>query len=115
VNVSRLTQLDIFINNNRDVRSCPPGLIGWYPSKAVTFLDNHDTGSSQGHWPFPSNKILQGYAYILTHSGIPCVFWDHLFDWGPENAKAIRELMEIRRRNKLHAESKIYIETAEAG
>lgn len=24
----------------------------------------------------------QGYAYILTHPGQPCVFWDHLYDWG---------------------------------
>ena len=27
-----------------------PGLLGWMPSHAVTFLDNHDTGSTQAHW-----------------------------------------------------------------
>jgi alpha-amylase len=26
-------------NNNK-----APGLIGWWPKKAVTFVDNHDTG-----------------------------------------------------------------------
>ena len=35
-------------------------------------------GSSQGHWRFPHHAVEQGYAYILTHPGTPCVFWDHL-------------------------------------
>lgn len=26
--------------------------------------------------------IWQGYAYILTHPGIPTVFYDHFYDWG---------------------------------
>jgi hypothetical protein len=26
--------------------------------------------------------VLQGYAYILTHPGIPTVFYDHFYDWG---------------------------------
>lgn len=50
-----------------------PGMIGWWPEKAVTFVDNHDTGSTQSMWPFPSDKVMQGYAYILTHPGIPSV------------------------------------------
>ena len=25
---------------------------------------------------------MLGYAYILTHPGIPCLFWEHHFDWG---------------------------------
>ena len=29
----------------------PPGLMGWWPSKATTFIDNHDTGAS--HAPRP--------------------------------------------------------------
>ena len=41
--------------------------------KAVTFIDNHDTGSTQAMWPFPSDKVMQGYAYILTHPGTPCI------------------------------------------
>ncbi len=35
----------------------------------VTFIDNHDTGSTQQHWPFPSEHVGQGYAYIFTHPG----------------------------------------------
>ena len=36
-------------------------------------------GSTQQHWPFPSQLLQQGYAYILTHPGTPCVFYDHLW------------------------------------
>lgn len=57
----------------RDPNSKPPGMIGYWPEKAVTFLDNHDTGSTQGHWPFPGEHIMQGYAYIMTHPGNPCI------------------------------------------
>ena len=31
----------------RDGQGKAPGLIGWLPDKAVTFVDNHDTGSTQ--------------------------------------------------------------------
>lgn len=31
-------------------------------------------------WSF--GYSLQGYAYILTHPGIPTVFYDHFYDWG---------------------------------
>ena len=36
-------------------------------------------GSTQRHWPFPEHRMLVGYAYLFTHPGMPCVFWDHLF------------------------------------
>ncbi|KVH48446.1 Glycoside hydrolase, catalytic domain-containing protein, partial [Cynara cardunculus var. scolymus] len=52
-----------------DPHGKPTGVMGWWPSRAVTFLENHDTGSTQGHWPFPRDKLMQGYAYILTHPG----------------------------------------------
>lgn len=57
----------------RDSNGNPPGLIGIRPENAVTFIDNHDTGSTQSMWPFPSDKIMQGYAYILTHPGTPSI------------------------------------------
>ena len=85
----------------------PAGVIGWWPSRAVTFVDNHDTGSSQNYWPFPGNKVMQGYAYILTHPGVPSVFWDHYFDWGIKNR--IKTLMRVRRDNGLHSESSVQI------
>ena len=31
----------------KDGRGKAPGLLGWWPEKACTFVDNHDTGSSQ--------------------------------------------------------------------
>jgi hypothetical protein len=46
------------------------------------FIDNHDTGSTLNHWPFPSHHLEEGYAYILTHPGTPCVFYDHLYQEG---------------------------------
>lgn len=97
----------------RDKAGKASGLIGWWPKRAVTFLDNHDTGSQQAHWPFPSDKVMQGYAYILTHPGIPCLFWEHLYDW---NLKApLKKLIEVRRQFGLHAESKLQIIKAEQG
>ncbi|MEL6835849.1 MAG: alpha-amylase C-terminal beta-sheet domain-containing protein [Bacteroidota bacterium] len=87
-----------------------PGVIGWWPSRAVTFIDNHDTGSTQAYWPFPGGKVMQGYAYILTHPGVPSVFWDHYFDWGLKGA--IDALIEVRKDNGLHSESSIDIKEA---
>ncbi|XP_062196686.1 alpha-amylase isozyme 3E-like [Phragmites australis] len=95
----------------RDDKGEAPGLMGWLPEKAVTFVDNHDTGSTQALWPFPSDKVMQGYAYILTHPGIPCVFYDHLFDWNLKNE--ITVLAEIRSRNGIHPGSKLDILKAE--
>ena len=64
----------------RDNAGRPPGLLGWVPARAVTFLENHDTGPPQNHWPFPADRLGLGYAYVLTHPGIPCVFGPHA--WG---------------------------------
>ncbi|XP_078163645.1 alpha-amylase-like 2 isoform X1 [Carex rostrata] len=93
----------------RDERGKPPGVMGWWPSRAVTFIENHDTGSTQSHWPFPSEHIMEGYAYILTHPGIPTVFYDHLCDWGDSIHDQIAKLMEIRRSQDIHSRSTIKI------
>lgn len=96
----------------RDAQNKPPGMIGYWPEKAVTFLDNHDTGSTQNHWPFPGEHIMQGYAYILTHPGNPCIFWDHWFDWGLK--EEIGALIAVRKQNDINAASKVHIATAES-
>jgi len=57
----------------KDCNGRPSGMIGILPQNAVTFIDNHDTGSTQKQWPFPSDKVIQGYVYILTHPGIPSI------------------------------------------
>ncbi|KAF3971426.1 hypothetical protein ACB098_03G165000 [Castanea mollissima] len=93
-----------------DSKGKPPGVVGWWPSRAVTFIENHDTGSTQGHWRFPGGKEMQGYAYILTHPGTPTVFYDHIFShYRPE----IEALISIRNRNKIHCRSIVKITKAE--
>ena len=97
----------------KDKMGKPAGLIGWWPARAVTFIDNQDTGSQQGHWPFPSSKVMQGYAYILTHPGIPCLFWEHIYDWGLYGK--IKRLVDIRKKYKIHSTSQVKILKAETG
>ena len=59
-------------------------------------------GSTLNHWPFPSNHLHEGYAYILTHPGTPTVFYDHFYQEQGGLRKAILELMAIRTRNGLN-------------
>lgn len=61
----------------------------------MTFIDNHDTGSTQQHWPFPADSVGAGYAYIMTHPGMPCVFWDHYFTCGAELRNTIKTLASV--------------------
>jgi len=75
----------------------------------VTFIDNHDTGSSQAHWPFPGDHVLKGYAYILTHPGSPCVLWDHVFDWGDGVRNSILALVKARQDAGIHSRSKVKV------
>ncbi|KAG8383113.1 hypothetical protein BUALT_Bualt05G0151000 [Buddleja alternifolia] len=93
-----------------DEKGKPPGVLGWWPSRAVTFIENHDTGSTQGHWRFPGGKEMQGYAYILTHPGTPSVFYDHIFS---DYQSQIAELISVRKRNMINCRSKVRIMKAE--
>ncbi|XP_002972254.2 alpha-amylase type B isozyme [Selaginella moellendorffii] len=95
----------------RDPNNKPAGVIGYWPQKAVTFVDNHDTGSTQKHWPFPADKVMLGYVYILTHPGIPCIFYDHYYEWGLKDE--IKALLEVRKRNNVVANSSVSIIAAE--
>jgi alpha-amylase len=97
----------------------PQGAIGWWAQKSVTFVDNHDTGpsescgSGQNHWPVPCDKVMQGYAYVLTHPGVPTVYYPHIYDW---NLKAsIKALMDVRRNKGVTSTSSISIQRAENG
>jgi len=49
------------------------GLSGW----AVTFVENHDIVRMNS---IVNDKML-AYAYILTHEGYPCVFWQDYYNW----------------------------------
>ncbi|KAL8518790.1 hypothetical protein ACS0TY_009955 [Phlomoides rotata] len=93
-----------------DEKGKPPGVMGWWPSRAITFIENHDTGSTQGHWRFPGGKEMQGYAYILTHCGTPSLFYDHIFF---EYKSQISTLISIRKRNKINCRSIVKIVKAE--
>jgi hypothetical protein len=91
-----------------DAQGKPPGLMGWWPSRAVTFLENHDTGSTQGHWRFPHHALEQGYVYILTHPGTPTVFYDHLYDKNSQHLRhLITRLIQLRQRLGIHCRSKV--------
>lgn len=91
-----------------DSKGKPPGLMGWWPSRAVTFLENHDTGSSQRHWPFPGHALEQGYAYILTHPGTPAVFYDHVFHDG-RLRHTVARLIALRAAAGVHCRSEVKI------
>lgn len=64
-------------------------------------------GSTQGHWRFPKKRVEAGYAYIMTHPGTPCVFWDHWQDAKLE--PVIAKLTALRRKHGLHCSSTLVI------
>ena len=47
------------------------------PATAVTFVENHDVVRDD---PIVNDKML-AYAFILTHEGYPCVFWQDYYTW----------------------------------
>lgn len=86
------------LNKNEFWRLCdyannPPGVNGWYSSNTITFIDNHDT-LGQHLWSFSQDKdvVIAGYAYIMTHPGTPCIYYDHFHDLKHE----LNMLSEIR-------------------
>ncbi|KAK6280003.1 hypothetical protein POUND7_020270 [Theobroma cacao] len=106
-------------------------VMGCWPSRTVTFLENHDTGSTQNisaifnplqakldYWPYsihltirslaiPRGKLTQGYAHILTHPGTPVIFYNHFYEFGIRDV--LTELVEARRRAGIHCRSSVKI------
>ena len=89
-----------------------------WKNRAVTFLENHDTGyrtnedgTPQEHHEHDSFlndwQVEQAYAYLLTHPGIPTVYWKHYFDWGPDLRERIKALINARKVAGVHAGSVI--------
>lgn len=103
----------------KDGAGKPAGGIGWWAQKMVTFVDNHDTGPSescsvgQNHWPVPCDKVMQGYAYVLTHPGVPSVYYAHVYNWGLKND--IKALIDARKAAGVTSTSAVSIQKAEAG
>jgi len=70
-------QMDKAFDNNNLNELNGDMLLKRDPSKAVTFVTNHDTDII---W----NKML-AYAYILTHEGYPCIFYRDYEEWLDKN------------------------------
>lgn len=105
-------------------RVAPGGLLGFWPSRSVTFLDNHDTEyrrdyehscHNDGTRHFPGETVAMGYAYMLTHPGTPCVFWPHFFDWGQPTRQRIECLLHLRKHGGIHSRSHVDIKEASRG
>ena len=64
---------------NMSLLASEDSLVHSNPANAVTFVDNHDTGSTQQHWELNWENVPTAYAFILTHPGVPCVAWQHYF------------------------------------
>lgn len=97
----------------------PQGAIGWWPAMSVTFVDNHDTGpaescgSGQNLWPAPCGKVMEGYAYILSHPGIPTVFYPHIYNWNLKTP--IAALIAARKAAGVTSTSAVAIQQATQG
>lgn len=90
------------------------GLNSDIPLHSVTFCDNHDTDRSQ---PIVSDKLL-AYAFILTHEGVPCIFWKDYYNYGlalSGSPSGIDRLCEVHRdyagggTSLLYSDSRLYI------
>ncbi len=92
--------------------------IDW-KNRAVTFLENHDTGyrtadngkpeKNHEHDSFMNDwQVEQAYAYILTHPGIPTVYWKHYFDWGSTLKTRIQALINARKVADVHSGSRVF-------
>jgi alpha-amylase len=82
--------------------------------QAVTFVENHDVARTD---PVINDKIL-AYAFILTHEGYPCIFWQDYFtyDLGKNGtANGIEALIHLHERyaggktNILYCDNDLYI------
>ncbi|WP_172665899.1 starch-binding protein [Flammeovirga sp. OC4] len=104
------------VNGNYNYLNGLPSLLGTHGNQAVSFLENHDTEpvrSEYGNNSFPNDpsnnsKLLQGYAYILTHPGIPVVFYSHYFDYGIKDA--LKDMISIRKANNITNTSYVQVE-----
>ena len=70
------------------------------PDRAVTFVDNHDFRGGDSR-PIINDKLM-AYAFILTHPGYPCVFWQDYFEQGlgrPGSPRGIAALVAAHERN----------------
>ena len=97
-------------------QGAPSGGIGWDPRNNVTFVENHDTPDYD-----PQNNILNGnnvgqaYAYILTHPGVPTVYWSHMFEWGTTVKNELKAQLAVRKAAGIHSQSAVTVLAANTG
>lgn len=90
----------------------PSGGIGWDPRNYATFAENHDTPRyDPGNNILNSGNVVQAYAYLLTHPGVPTIYWPHYMDWGVKSE--IDALIDIRKDNGLNSQSDVDIRAAQ--
>ncbi len=86
------------------------------PFEAVTFVENHDFRG--GDTPGIVNDKMLAYAFILTHEGYPCVFWQDYYAFGlerPGDPGGIATLVRVHEDHAggattvLHADDDLYI------
>jgi alpha-amylase len=93
-----------------------------WKNRAVTFLENHDTGyrTNEDGTPQPGHQfdsfannweVEQAYAQLLTAPGVPTVYWKHYFDWGADLRNKIRALINARKVAGVHAGSAVNLQT----
>lgn len=79
------------------------------PTQAVTFVENHDVARSN---PIVHDKLL-AYAFILTHEGYPCVFWQDYFNWNlaqESNGCGIAALVRLHEEHAGGATRVLYVD-----
>jgi alpha-amylase len=92
-----------------------------WKNRAVTFVQNHDLGyrTSEDGTPQPGHEsdvfannwqVEQAYAHVLTHPGVPTVFWKHYFDWGDDLRRKIAALINARKVAGVHAGSTVHLQ-----
>jgi alpha-amylase len=84
-------------------------------------VENHDTGYRTNDDGTPQSghrfdsfakgaAVEQAYAQILTHPGVPTVYWKHYFDWGPDLRLKIHALINARKVAGVHAGSAVHLQ-----
>ncbi|MAC93158.1 MAG: hypothetical protein CMC01_05565 [Flavobacteriaceae bacterium] len=109
---------DAFVDKNYSILNKDYSLasIEGYGAKSITFLDNHDSGcinrvDCDNLYSSNITEILKGYAYLLTHPGIPMVWIFHyLYSDTTGNLKSdINDLIRIRKENNINSNSVIEV------
>ncbi len=87
-----------------------------YGSQSITFLDNHDSGcinrsDCSNLFSRSLNHIKEGYAYLLTHPGIPMIWGYHYFFSDPSGKlqTELNELIAIRKSAGIDASSSVEV------